>query len=167
MAGPISDYLIEDHVRLDAYLRQASARDDEVERSSYAAFRAGLLRHIGLEEKILLPAAKRARRGEPLPIAAELRRDHAALASLLVPTPTPAILGAIRELLDAHNPLEENPGGLYDTCDVLLASEADGIADRLRAAPEVPVAPHFDGPRVHEHIQALLSAARSRSQRSP
>lgn len=168
MAGPISTFLVADHARLDAFLRQASAaRPGEVDRSSYGAFRAGLLRHIGMEEKILLPAARRARGGEPLPIAAELRRDHAALASLLVPTPTPEILDAIRELLDVHNPLEEGPEGLYAICDALLAAEADIIAEKLRAAPEVPVAPHFDGPRVREHVQVLLAAARGRSPRAP
>lgn len=166
MAGPISDYLVADHVRLDALLRQA-ARSGEVERFPYDEFRAGLLRHIGMEEKVLLPTAKRARGGEPLPIATQLRRDHAALASLLVPTPTPEILGAIRGLLDVHNPLEEGPEGLYATCDELLAAEAGAIASKLRAAPEVPVAPHFDGPRVREHVRTLLSAARGRSPRSP
>lgn len=167
MAGPISDYLIQDHRKLDVLLGQAATRSDEVERSSYAAFRAGLLRHIGLEEKILLPAARRARGGQPLPIAARLRRDHAALASLLVPSPTPEIVGVILDLLAVHNPLEEGPGELYETCDALLAPDANAIVERLRTAPEVPVAPHFDGPRVREHVQALLLAARGRSPRCP
>jgi hypothetical protein len=41
-----------------------------------------------MEEKVLLPAAQKARGGEPLQIAAKLRLDHGALAALLVPTPT-------------------------------------------------------------------------------
>lgn len=163
MASPISTLLLADHARLDGFLRQAAARPDAVDRPSYDAFRAGLLRHIGLEEKILLPAAKRARGGEPLPVAAQLRRDHAALASLLVPTPTPEILAAIRGLLEVHNPLEEGPDGLYAACDALLAAEANAIAGKLRTAPEVPVAPNFDGPRVRDHVQALIEAARMRS----
>ena len=167
MAGPIYEYLSRDHARLDTLLDQALACPGEIEMSSYAAFRAGLLRHIGLEEKILLPAARRARDGVTLPIAAQLRRDHAALAALLVPTPTPEIVGAIRELLETHNALEECEGGLYETCEGLVAANANSILAQLRDAPEVPVAPHFDGPRVHEHIQALLDAARGRASRDP
>lgn len=163
MTGPICDYLSRDHARLDARLNRSIARPGEIEMSSYAAFRAGLLRHIGLEEKILLPAARRTRDGAPLPLAVQLRRDHAVLAALLVPTPTLEIVGTIRELLERHNALEECPGGLYETCDLLVATNADSIAAQLRDAPEVPVAPHFDGPRVHEHIQSLLEAARGRT----
>ena len=59
--GPVFHYLAADHARLDELLRVAGARPDAIDRPSYAAFRAGLLRHIGLEEKILFPAARRAR----------------------------------------------------------------------------------------------------------
>jgi len=160
MAGPIYGCLAQDHARLDALLRQAIAAPGEVDRSSYAAFRAGLLRHIGMEEKILLPAARRARGGVPLPVAARLRRDHAAFAALLVPTPTAEIVGEILGLLEGHNALEEGVGGLYESCDELLAAEAEAITSSLRAAPEVRVAPYSDGPRVRAHIQTLLDAAR-------
>ena len=63
-----------------------------------------------MEEKILLPAAQRATGGEPLPAAARLRLDHGALAALLVPTPTPAILATMRGILARYNALEEGPG---------------------------------------------------------
>lgn len=158
MAGPIATFLVEDHVRLDALLRRAIARPGEVDGAPWAELRAGLLRHIGMEEKILLPAARRAQGGTPLGTAAQLRRDHAALVALLVPTPTPEIVRAISGILETHNAIEEGPGGVYDTCDALLGAEAEAIVDQLRAAPEVPVMPHFDGPRAHEHIRELLAA---------
>jgi hypothetical protein len=63
---------------------------------AYAEFRAGLRRHIGMEEKILLPAARSANEGEPLASAAKLPLYHGALAALLVPTPTGLIIVAIR-----------------------------------------------------------------------
>jgi hypothetical protein len=85
-------FLADDHARLDVLLRRAETSSPDTGRSAYAEFRAGLLRHISMEEKILLPAAQRARGGEPLPLAAKLRLDHSALATLLVPTPTPAII---------------------------------------------------------------------------
>ena len=53
-----------------------------------------MLRHIAMEEKILLPEARRLRDDVALPIAKQLRADHAALALLLVPTPTREIIAA-------------------------------------------------------------------------
>ena len=159
MTGSVYAYLSDDHARLDSLLRQAVAQPGQVDKSPYALFRAGLLRHIGMEEKILLPTARRLRGGEPLPITAQLRRDHAALAALLVPTPTPEIVGTIRKLLEKHNELEERPDGLYETCERLAANELDALTAKLQAAPEVALAPHADGPRVQQHIQQLLDAA--------
>ena len=160
MHGPLHGFLSDDHARLDALLQRAA--DDAaagIDSAAYAAFRAGLLKHIGMEEKILLPAAQRARGGEPLPIAAKLRLDHGALAALLVPHPTPAVVAALRAILAAHNPIEEDPGGVYDTCEQLAGAERDAILARLRAAPEVPLAPHVDGPRVFASARRALERA--------
>lgn len=72
MPGKIYQYLADDHARLDALLQRATARPDTIEASAYAEFRAGLLKHIAMEEKTLLPAAQRLRDGKPLPIASKL-----------------------------------------------------------------------------------------------
>ena len=48
------------------WLRRALALAGEADREPFDAFRAGLLRHIGLEEKILLPAAREARHRKTL-----------------------------------------------------------------------------------------------------
>ena len=109
-ARPITDFLVEDHRRLEALLQQAVAH--AADQGAYAQFRAGLLRHIGMEEKILIPAAQRLRGGEPLGIASKLRLDHGALGTLLIPTPTAAVIAGIRGILKEHNILEEGPGGL-------------------------------------------------------
>jgi hypothetical protein len=159
VSGNIYRYLADDHVRLDDALRRATSRPDLIERSAYAEFRAGLLRHIGMEEKILLPAARVARGGEPLPIAAKLKLDHGALTALMVPTPTPAIVSAIRTILDAHNPLEEGAGGVYEQCEQLAAPEADEILKRLETAPAVKVLPHVDNPFVMEAARRALQRA--------
>ena len=102
MTGPLSHYLITDHNRLDGLLRESTSDPGGVDLGAYELFRAGLLRHIGLEEKLLLPAARRARGGEPLPIARQLRLEHGVLAALLVPTPTLEIAGEIRRFLERH-----------------------------------------------------------------
>ena len=55
-SASLHDFLAADHVRLDGLLTVARA-GDRIDADAYEQFRAGLLRHIGMEEKILLPAA--------------------------------------------------------------------------------------------------------------
>jgi hypothetical protein len=159
MRGPIQRMLTEDHVRLDGLLGQAGADSDRIDPAPYDAFRRGLLKHIAMEEKILIPAAQRLNGGEPLAIAARLRLDHGAIAALLVPSPTARIIAALQAILHAHNPLEEGEGGLYETCDRLAAGQADAIVEQLRHAPEVPAAPHNDGPKVMPAARRALARA--------
>jgi len=158
-AGPIHRFLAGDHARLDALLQSAVARADEIDRPAYASFRAGLLKHIGMEEKILLPAIRRAQDGLPYDRAERLRLDHGAIAALLVPTPTSTIVAALRAILTAHNPLEEDSGGLYELADRVLGENADAVLARLQGAPEVPVAAHSDGARVMEATRRALARA--------
>ncbi len=157
--GPLSRFLADDHVRLDALLQRAVASPDKIDRATYDQFRAGLLKHIGMEEKILLPEAQCLRDGEPLPIAAKLRLDHGALAALLMLTPRPPILAALRAILAAHNQLEEGPGGLYETCEQLAGSEADALLARLRAASDVAVSPLSDDSHVMNVARRVLARA--------
>ena len=157
--GPLTEFLASDHRRLDALLQSALAQPEQVDRESYDRFRAGLLRHIGLEEKILFPALQRWRGGEPLPLAATLRREHGALATLLVPTPTVAILATLRRLLADHNRLEEGPGGIYELCDRLAGAEAPLLLTAMRAVPPVSVMPHSDSPAVMTTLRHVLERA--------
>jgi hypothetical protein len=159
MSGPLATFLAGDHARLDGLLRRAMTEASMIDRAAYAEFRAGLLKHISLEEKILLPAAQRWQGGDPLPMAAKLRLDHGALAALLVPTPTPAIIAAIRTVLTAHNTLEEGPGGVYERCEQLAGAEADALLAQLHAAPEVPVAPYSGGSQVMSVVRRALARA--------
>ncbi len=109
MPGPIFQFLADDHARLGALLTKLSlGRARSTSRRS-APFRE-LLRPSALEEKILLPAARAARGGEPLPQARRLRVDHGAIAPLLVPTPTSEIAGEIRKILGPHNDVDEGGG---------------------------------------------------------
>jgi hypothetical protein len=147
VAGPIELFMTEDHARLDRLLRASLRPDGSVAFGPYSQFRHDLLRHIAMEEKVLLRFAREKRGGEPLPIARQLRAEHGQIAKLLVPTPTAAIIEDLLELLDWHNALEEGPGALYACCDALARSDAFAVVDQLRALPSVPVAPHYDGPK--------------------
>jgi hypothetical protein len=42
-----------------------------------------------------------------------------------VPTPTPRVITAIRAILKVHNPIEEDPGGMYEQCEELAGAEID------------------------------------------
>ena len=159
MPGPLSRFLADDHARLAGLLQQAEAAVGKINYDAYAEFRAGLLKHIAMEEKILLPAARRLRGGEALPIADKLRRDHGALAALLVPRPTPAIIAMIDAILETHNAIEEGPNGVYAVCAGLVADEAELMAAEMRDLPNVKLAPHVDGSRVMEATRRALERA--------
>ena len=146
-------------MRLESLLQRATARPDGIDPEPNAAFRAGLLKHISMEEKILLPAAQRMRGGEPLALAAKLRLDHGALAALLVPMPAPAIVAAIRAILPAHNSIEEGPDGVYAQCEQLAGAEGDQILTQLQNAPKVKVAPHVETAQVLEATRRAVVKA--------
>lgn len=156
----IGALLSADHDRLDALLRKASADPRAVDVEAYEAFRRGLLRHVGMEEMILIPAARRAD-GVPLAeLAARIRLDHGALTALLVPSPTPRILRAVTAILEPHNRLEEGGGeGLYDACARALGAQAGIVFERLRQARDIPPAAHADGPTVMAVVRRALAAA--------
>lgn len=157
--GLIYRLLAEDHRRLDDLLARTTVRPDTLDLGAYREFRAGLLRHIGMEEKILIPWAQRARGGRPLPIAFRLRLDHGALAALLVPPPSRDIIAAIRAILSGHNPLEEGTGGLYAACEQLAGDRTETLAERLRNAPYSRLKPNVSSPTVLEAARLALGRA--------
>ena len=159
MPSPLEELLLADHERLEELLRAAVA-GTAVDLVPYEVFRGGLLRHIGIEEKILIPFARR-RGPQVAALAKQLRLDHGALAALLVPTPTPALVAQVRAVLTAHNPLEEGDGGLYELCARLAQQDGSesGLVVSIREAPAVPLAAHYDGARAFAAIERLLRAA--------
>jgi len=156
--GAIQEFLAKDHERLDGLLSRADRIPASVDTEAYEAFRKGLLKHIGMEEMILLPAVKRLS-GKPAALAEKVRLDHGALTVLLAPSPTPAIVSALRSILGPHNELEERGDGLYEQCERALGAEAPSLLEALRAARDIPPAPHADGPRVMASVRRVLAAA--------
>ncbi len=146
--GAIAEYLEADHERLHALLD--AARAEGIPREPYDAFRRGLLRHIGIEEKLLFPEARKA--GATIPHDARLRKDHGRLTALLVPTPTEAILAEIAGILAAHDPLEDGPHGVYAACEHAIGQGVGTLAAKMAQFPEPPLRPNYDGrlPKVLE-----------------
>lgn len=161
----VTEYLAQDHVRLHHLLERA-AGGASFDAAAFAELRRGLLRHIAIEEKLLLPAARRARGGAPIERAWDLRVDHAALTSLFVPTPDRDLCGEIATILSPHDAKEEGPSGVYAECEGLLSEEeSTSLAARAQLFPEVPVAPHFDGPGAVRTAALALASARRMKQR--
>ena len=133
MATTIRDWLEIDHRRLERLLDD-SDREGQFDAASFAAFRARLLRHIGIEEKIVFAAVRDAL-GQPMSRARQIRVEHAAIASLLVPAPDLALVGELRALLRAHDELEEGRDGVYAETGLLESFPAGGLKVRWRAPP--------------------------------
>ncbi|MDX1412379.1 MAG: hemerythrin domain-containing protein, partial [Nitrospirales bacterium] len=137
--GSVRQFLAKDHARLDDLLQQAIGQSDRINHDAYREFRRGLLRHIAMEEKVLLPTIHRLR-GAPLVLATKLRLDHAALGALVMPTPTRPIIDLIQTILHSHNLLEEGPGGVYEQCEETQGVEIEKLLTHLHEVPDVSVA---------------------------
>jgi len=158
--GPLHRFFAADHRRLEELLKRSMSEPGRIDLGPFGEFRAGLLRHIGMEEKVLFKAARRAR-GAPLELAAKLRVDHGAIAALLVPTPTRDVVAEILSVLGPHNRREEDPGGVYDACDDAVGpAEAERLVQHLWAFPEVPLKAYNDGPEVSKHIHLTVELSR-------
>ena len=157
-AAPITRYLIEDHRRLDRLFELASPDCEGVALEAFGSFREGLLRHIGMEEKVLLPALA-GNPGAPVKLIDKLRLDHGALTNLFVPQPSRELLLAIRAILEPHNRLEEEPGGFYDACDTLLAPAAEAVTRKLLDFPEIPLRPYSRRPEALEAAKRAMGRA--------
>jgi len=70
-AGPIERLMTEDDARLGALLLRA---EGEPGGDAFETFRRGLLRHIAIEEKALLPYARERRFGDPASQPIQRRR---------------------------------------------------------------------------------------------
>ncbi len=159
MRGRIYQLLAADHRRMEGLLALAVADTGTRGAGAYREFRSALLRHIGMEENVLIPAARQARAGEQLPMADRIRLDHSALAALLVPAPNPEIIACIKAILSGHNQLEEGTDGLYETCERLTGDQAGTLLEKLRAYPIPRLKPHVSGPAVLEATRRALARA--------
>lgn len=163
MAGSLHRFLAGDHARLDGLLLSVISDCGTIDRHADRQFRGGLLRHIRMEEQVLFPFLFARHRETPVPglecLHERLHLDHGALAALLVPTPTAPLVQMIRAILEAHNPYEEDPGGLYALCEELAGPGLDELIDRLRRVREVRLAPHTDSPRALESTREAVERA--------
>ena len=159
MNGPLYKFFVEDHRRLEKLLNRAAAGAPKYDMAVYGEFRVGLLKHIKMEENVIIPAAQKVREGRPLEIAPKIRLDHGALVALMVPPPSPTIVKAIRGILAGHNRTEESQGGLYDLCERLVGEQVNELMKEVENVPGVPVLPHKTGPFILDAMKRALERA--------
>lgn len=146
MNKAIYDFFTSDHHRLDQLLAEATKDIYAVDMELYGEFRVGLLTHIKMEEKGLFKAAQEANGGALIPLAKQLRLEHGAITSLMVPPPTPELIKVLRFILDSHDLKEEEPGGMYDICANLTKDRTEVLLETLKNFPQTPLHPNRDIP---------------------
>lgn len=155
MSKQIHQFFTNDHRRIEKLLEDAIENPDKIDMEYYNPFRSGLLTHIKMEEKILFPAAQKANGGAPLPKFAQLRLEHGAITSLMVPPPFADLIKVLKHVLDKHDLVEEEPGGVYEVCESLTKHQVDELLERLKETSVVPTIAFNPAP------YALDSAKRS------
>jgi hypothetical protein len=141
MNKQLYQFFTNDHRRIEELLKKATENTEDIQMEYYNSFRTGLLKHIKMEEKILFPAAQKANGGMPLPLAAQLRLDHGAITSLMAVPPDASVIKVLQYVLDRHDLLEEEPGGMYDICEALTEDQTQNLLEQLANVSEVPVHP--------------------------
>lgn len=159
MEKPLYHYFTDDHRQIEAILEKAIENRAQVNDTFYQEFRARLLTHIKMEEKILFLAAQKANNNVPLPLAAQLRLEHGAITSLMVPSPTPELIKVLKHVLEIHDIKEEEEGGMYDACEALTVEQRDEILEQLGNVTLTPIHPHNDAPIALEAAKRALLRA--------
>lgn len=144
MNRPIYDFFTNDHHRIEQILADATKDINHIDMELYEEFRKSLMKHIKMEEKHLFVYAQKANGGEQFPHQAQLRLEHGALTTLIVPPPSPELIKVLKHLLQQHDEVEEAPGGTYDICEKLTEEETTQLLAELKEVKEVPLHPHND-----------------------
>jgi hypothetical protein len=156
MTERITEYLLADHRAIEELLARSRANGFALD--AFSEMRKRLLRHIAVEEKVLFPAV-RARDPGALPDAGQIKIEHAALCSLLVPTPDLALANEVAMLLDQHDAREESAGGVYERCERALGDASFELVSLARAVPPVRASAYLDRPGLRRTAREALEAA--------
>jgi hypothetical protein len=155
MPRGLTHFLERDHAALSSALRKSRAPGGGVDLRAFDGFRHQLLRHIAIEERVLMPALVAAL-GQPPLFRNGLRKDHAGIAALCIPTPCLEWLQDLGELLEYHHHVEEGAGGFYDLLDAHLTDEAT-VRAAIAALPPLRLPPFESGRRVRVLLRQVLA----------
>lgn len=159
MNKAIYDFFTNDHRRLEDLLEKATKDMNAIDMDAYLEFRIGLLTHISWEEKVLFKAAQIANNNVAIPLAKQLRVEHGAITSLMVPPPNAELFKVLKVVLEKHDLLEEEEGGMYDICEELTSGQTAEILEELHNLPPVRVHPNKDIPLAWEAAKRACARA--------
>jgi hypothetical protein len=77
----------------------------------------------------------------------------------MVPPPDGSVINTVRAILQVHNALEEQEGGMYQVCEQLAGEEAESLLRQLKDVPEVPLHPHNPKPEILEATRRAVERA--------
>ncbi|MCZ7557363.1 MAG: hemerythrin domain-containing protein [Bacteroidia bacterium] len=153
-----SNILAAQHRRIEQLFLDASADPGSVNVPIYDEFRKTLLRHIAIEENIVLPLLRKHLRGG-FPMELQLRMEHDALAALCVLPPTIEVLFSLHALLIRHDRLEEAHGTLYDLFDDCVRRETDNIPEQIATFRETATPRYINNPLAIEYARRAIARA--------
>jgi len=154
MARGVTWFVRQDHRAISAALERSRSPGGTVDLPAFDEFRRRLLRHIAIEERVLMPALVACLAQPPL-FRNGLRKDHAGLAALCVPTPCLEWVQDLGELLAYHHQVEEGAGGFYELLDAHLTDLA-AIQAAVARLPVLRLPPFESGRRVRQLLRQVL-----------
>lgn len=154
MSTELVQRLLEDHASNQGKLQACVRADGTVDLERFNEFRHGLLRHIAIEETLVMPALARILGAEPVMRKAQ-RREHAGIAALCVPTPSLEWIEDLRELLAHHQRVEEAPDSLHDLVAQHLADD-EALLEAVKSFPRLTLPDFAHGPRVKALLQQVM-----------
>jgi hypothetical protein len=153
-----SNILASQHRSIEHLFLSSTTDPEAVDASMYDEFRSKLLRHIAIEENIVLPLLRKHLRGG-FPMELQLRMEHDALAALCVLPPSPEVLYSMHSLLIRHDRLEEAHGTLYDLFDDCVRREPENIAEHIATFRQSATPRYINNPLALEYARRAIARA--------
>lgn len=155
----VSDILEKQHRCIEQLFLTATSDPDIVDTTGYDQFRATILRHIAIEENVVLPLLRKHLPGG-FPMELQLRMEHDAIAALCVLPPKSTVIFSLQGLIIRHNRLEEAHGTLYDLLDDCARREEEAEVCRQLTDFQQTVPPKYiSNPLAYEYARRAVARA--------
>ncbi len=154
----LTDVLLREHRELLAMITACTRREGEVDLHAFDQYRLRQLRHVAIEEKVLLPAlAERTPLGPAFQNG--LRKDHETIVVLCVTAPDPDFVHDLQEFIAWHQRVEEQPGGLFELYQRHVGDDR-GVDKALAQLPAIALPSFATGAGVSLVVQQTLRQIR-------
>jgi len=161
----LTDVLQHEHGELLAQLDRCLSPTGELNLRAYEEFRRRQLRHVAIEEKVLLPALAR-RKKLSAAFQNALHKDHEAIVVLCVTAPNPDFVRDLKELIAWHQKVEEEPNGFYDLFDRHVGDDPQ-VSEALAHLPPISPPPFASGEEVAQVLRQVLRELGLAAEESP